>query len=335
MQNAASTPLFAPSYKKRDIEDGLYVFSAHSKAIRAAKVETLLLTRRMQSSLPRELRDLVWDHYWDFGDAPEQKMAEKFIAVADNLHNKWRRCEGFDTCVALEYQEPQCRLCPGIPTALLPLFVGPDTAFEAAERMYKYMVLSVDDIVDLPRHLYIDTFQLGVNAATSIRRIQMCTKTSTIRSEAAKGRLSFKKLRDISRTFEALLHLRNRSNLSVSLAIKGTGSALDLEMILDAFSHVYQPLRHSACSFEITAYVPIQTACLILFQDDQSLYEWLNVGDFWDMPLDVWRERHQLEDRMISQTVFMGHEEQFQQYPPLQYLGRGGHLYRDWTYYGY
>jgi hypothetical protein len=179
-------------------------------------------------------------------------MSELFIAVAENPLNKWRRCQGFDTIAGLDYHlghicdRDNCRHVksmpyPGIPTALLPLFVGPDTATEAAISMYRNMTLCVQDIMKLPHQLFVDSFHLGVNAAMATRNFKLKTGTFAIREKAANGRISYKKLRNITAMFSALLKIRNKSS-SISFCIGGTAISADIEPILEAFGEVHASL---------------------------------------------------------------------------------------------
>ena len=117
-------------------------------------MQTFDIARKLQNRLPKELRILIYQHYWDFGRSDEFRTAEIFY-----FHG----------------------VSKSLPAYILPSFVGIDIARETIIEFFRCMILSEPGetgmqvlLRDIDHQLWRDAFNVGI---TVDLRFEICASS--------------------------------------------------------------------------------------------------------------------------------------------------------------
>ena len=247
-------------------------------------MQTFDIAQKLQNRLPKELRILIYQHYWDFGRSDEFRAAEIFY-----FHG----------------------VSKSLPAYILPSFVGIDIAREAVVEFFRCMILSEPGdtgmqvlLRDIDRQLWRDAFNVGITRGSTVRNLCIFS-SNCLRLHDVNNYLgvedNFLSQQNMDRTRQNLKSLLNPQlniNTRIRLYVDLSTSVLDLECILDILRDVYFLLKQRGIKI------------IVWIDRTRHQYEWLgnnpNAGyaDYYDTPLDVWRHHYGF-DRAIE--VFVPH----------------------------
>ncbi|KAF2106477.1 hypothetical protein BDV96DRAFT_591004 [Lophiotrema nucula] len=275
-----------------------------------SKGELRALADTMNSKLPREVRDLVYESYWKLNDW-ELDVARTFYSeeYKRELHNNWnhenytarhleckkqRERTGSDPCC-------QCFSWHQFAACLLPAFVGQQAASEAVEALAQNIKPDCQVLFDdLHFELSLDVFHVNV-AIFSRNDWYMIFACAPLRRSSSNSSgenwpppLSRKARLTVEENFRSLLNVEGVPAKVVNILFQSEVSLADLERYLELFRATYLELVRRGWKFQV--------------EFEPMLGEKVNGNnqfliDYERMSLNAWRKKYGLDAMLANEQL--------------------------------
>ncbi|KAH7138570.1 hypothetical protein B0J11DRAFT_574540 [Dendryphion nanum] len=279
---AAAARSATDKYEHQPFKDALAVYS---------RAENQALSARIQSKLPRELRDMIYAQYW-------RNLCGSAFAGDEDPHP-----------IMLRRARPWTMPCPSNPCEcnlawesnphlILPDFVGHDTATEAAIAAYRTFDLcwfSGPEPEELREYLTVDYYHRGIVPGDYYRwlNVYIINKRMHPLVRQKDGTLVREEIRMFSRRGQevlydnlvALCRLKHKSRLYLKIQLDEM-KPKKIETFLEIFRPVYLDLKNAGATIEIQGDVPPRAF--------QEMGSWIDISGYYGLPLEAWREKMKL-----------------------------------------
>jgi len=246
-----------------------------------AKSWNLAFADQIQTRLPPELRNMIWEWVWDD------------VAFDDHFDDLLLKNEETARC---KHSPCNCNTTfdPNIPHYLQLAFVGATTAREIVETMYKnsplYWTARTNTIKDV---LFHDPFHVGFNPLSTIRKLYVDCKIDNYRTprkcfrrnrtcEHKPAERAYIKRSELKASFDHLLAVPKKAGFDLSVTFYQRNVRLAvLEEALETFRDVYLAFQDAGATLDVDWQYSLCNASP----------RKVNVHDFYDKDVsrDAWR----------------------------------------------
>jgi hypothetical protein len=232
-----------------------------------AKCQCLALAAEILDTLPGEIRDMIYAHYFN----------NEVEITADNKSQPWlRKCKtDADTQFTWENQYP----------LLLPSFVGTQVAQEACVAFYKLARYRRLPIEQLRCFLTVDHHILDIKPAHHLRRLEIDinVRKSPMLGDKRKKEVSNAGLIIIEQSFKKLEGIRVKKGFDLRVKFSYGCENRRLERILGALEPTYRALKEAGVNI-------VFRGCIHCKYEE-------NLVDFYSLALEDWRNKWGLVEK--------------------------------------
>jgi hypothetical protein len=240
-------------------------------------------TNTIVNILPRELRDMVYDHAWDYMSSLELLDRLPELSCPSSPSSR----SGEATLADTVSQQADCKgkFCQCVRWRadsiwLQPRFVGLEVAREAAASYWRAVPPDVIEfeLESLGNFLLTDHLHLNVKPADHIRRLELTIEPTELDglSSIDAGLMEIRYLPVLKWYLQPLLQIRLKRGLKLRMAWGDSGLALGSK--LEAIRSIIRPLKDAGAHIAILA---------PLYGNRRHH----DISDFYDMPLLEWQAK--------------------------------------------
>jgi hypothetical protein len=234
-------------------------------------------------ALPKELRDIIWEHYWLANPDLFRVDRTSYSSELEQLRLFLDRALKKDpTCIKTcsRPHECTCFTTKQLPNAVLPALVGHAVARDATVVGLQLLCDSIFENQEYPCLTRIQLEDLHYQLALDVCHVGYTFADFQSKFTAEYEPYKAKEMEYLKQQYAALRRLQRTSNLHITIAIwdvlYGAEGVTDhLEVTLEAFRDVYFELLGKGAVIEI------------FFHDVHVI----NVEDYYKLPLEIWQER--------------------------------------------